>query len=327
MSSHNDKPHVNEKIALFKQRFDANFKRALKKDTEDSLGDRTQYIGASDISGCLRKAFLAKKVKEKDDSIEQCLTFERGHQFENIVEKFLYDETYKKQVKIKDTYTSNGFKLKPHLDFVMYDKEKKIATVIEAKSTKNTIELYDSYVFQVQLQMGLLQAQCGDDWKVDGLVFVLSTDSKYEIFDATQNKTLFDMSMQRADILAHALKTNKEPKAEIQFYCSKCPFKGDCPAITKGTDKQLPIHIKSNVYKLKTLQKVDSEIKQLKKELLNFMEATNTDIAKSGNAIVQLCKSKNDDYGIDIGKLRIEQPEIYAKYRKPNKGFSYLKII
>jgi CRISPR-associated exonuclease Cas4 len=76
-----------DKVSLIKARFEKNFREALKKDTENSLGDRSRYIGASDISGCLRSSYLSKVAKKEDD-ISQLLTFERGHQFENIVRKF-----------------------------------------------------------------------------------------------------------------------------------------------------------------------------------------------------------------------------------------------
>lgn len=310
-----------------KARLESNFKKALAKDTEDSLGDRTEYIGASDISGCLRKSYLSKKEKSKDISIEQLLTFERGHQFENIVEKFLYGEIYKKQVEIKEAYTSNGFRLKPHLDFVLYNPKEKTATVIEAKSTKNTIELYESYVLQIHLQMGLLQAQCGSDWKINGAIFVISTDSKYEIFEIEQNATLFNMAMQRADELSHALKTNIEPKAEIQLYCDKCPFKSDCQAISKGANKQLPFNIKILMRKLKEYQNIEKEIKNFKAQILSFMETTNTQVAKCNDITVSLHINKGDDYTIDLNKLRVEEPNIYAKYRIPNKKYKYIKII
>ena len=245
-----------DKVSLIKARFEKNFREALKKDTENSLGDRSRYIGASDISGCLRSSYLSKVAKKEDD-ISQLLTFERGHQFENIVRKFLYGETFKEQVEIKNAKTSNGFPLKPHLDFVIYDKERKKATIVEAKSTKNIIELYESYVLQIQIQMGLLQEQCGNKWTVNGLIFVISTESEYGIFPVEQNKTLFDMAMQRADVLADAIKKGIEPEAEIQAYCSMCPFKGDCKAVSKGVDKQLPFNIKSSIRKLKTLQKAE----------------------------------------------------------------------
>mgnify|MGYP003586565231 FL=1 len=315
-----------DKVSLIKARFEKNFREALKKDTENSLGDRSRYIGASDISGCLRSSYLSKVAKKEDD-ISQLLTFERGHQFENIVRKFLYGETFKEQVEIKNAKTSNGFPLKPHLDFVIYDKERKKATIVEAKSTKNTIELYESYVLQIQIQMGLLQEQCGNTWTVNGLIFVISTESEYGIFPVEQNKTLFDMAMQRADVLADAIKKGIEPEAEIQAYCSMCPFKGDCKAVSKGVDKQLPFNIKSSIRKLKTLQKAEKEIKNIKETVKSFMETTNTFVAKCDDTTVSLCKNSGDKYSLDVNRLRVEEPEMYAKYRKESQGSSWLRII
>lgn len=315
-----------DKVSLIKARFEKNFREALKKDTENSLGDRSRYIGASDISGCLRSSYLSKVAKKEDD-ISQLLTFERGHQFENIVRKFLYGETFKEQVEIKNAKTSNGFPLKPHLDFVIYDKERKKATIVEAKSTKNTIELYESYVLQIQIQMGLLQEQCGNKWTVNGLIFVVSTESEYGIFPVEQNKTLFDMAMQRADVLADAIKKGIEPEAEIQAYCSMCPFKGDCKAVSKGVDKQLPFNIKSSIRKLKTLQKAEKEIKNIKETVKSFMETTNTFVAKCDDTTVSLCKNSGDKYSLDVNRLRVEEPEMYAKYRKESQGSSWLRII
>ena len=315
-----------DKVSLIKARFEKNFREALKKDTENSLGDRSRYVGASDISGCLRSSYLSKVAKKEDD-ISQLLTFERGHQFENIVRKFLYGETFKEQVEIKNAKTSNGFPLKPHLDFVIYDKERKKATIVEAKSTKNTIELYESYVLQIQIQMGLLQEQCGNKWTVNGLIFVISTESEYGIFPVEQNKTLFDMAMQRADVLADAIKKGIEPEAEIQAYCSMCPFKGDCKAVSKGVDKQLPFNIKSSIRKLKTLQKAEKEIKNIKETVKSFMETTNTFVAKCDDTTVSLCKNSGDKYSLDVNRLRVEEPEMYAKYRKESQGSSWLRII
>lgn len=315
-----------DKVSLIKARFEKNFREALKKDTENSLGDRSRYIGASDISGCLRSSYLSKVAKKEDD-ISQLLTFERGHQFENIVRKFLYGETFKEQVEIKNAKTSNGFPLKPHLDFVIYDKERKKATIVEAKSTKNTIELYESYVLQIQIQMGLLQEQCGNKWTVNGLIFVISTESEYGIFPVEQNKTLFDMAMQRADVLADAIKKGIEPEAEIQAYCGMCPFKGDCKAVSKGVDKQLPFNIKSSIRKLKTLQKAEKEIKNIKETVKSFMETTNTFVAKCDDTTVSLCKNSGDKYSLDVNRLRVEEPEMYAKYRKESQGSSWLRII
>ena len=63
-----------DKVSLIKARFEKNFREALKKDTENSLGDRSRYIGASDISGCLRSSYLSK-VAKKENKTQEALNY------------------------------------------------------------------------------------------------------------------------------------------------------------------------------------------------------------------------------------------------------------
>ena len=123
------------------------------------------------------------------------------------------------------------------------------------------------------------------------------------------------------------MQTNKCPDGEVQLYCSRCPFKGDCEAISKGTDKQLPFEIKSIIGRLKQLQATEKEIKKCKDTVKSFMVATNTSIAKSDAITVALRENSGDMYNIDANRLRVEQPDIYAKYRGPAKKYSYVQII
>ena len=55
-----------------------NLPKVLEKYTTETLGDRSKYIGASDIAGCLRKSFLSKKEKV-EHSIAKHIIFQRGH--------------------------------------------------------------------------------------------------------------------------------------------------------------------------------------------------------------------------------------------------------
>ena len=55
-----------------------NLRKAVKLDTESSLGDRSTYVGASDVTSCLRKAYLSK-IQPVEHSLEQMIIFERGH--------------------------------------------------------------------------------------------------------------------------------------------------------------------------------------------------------------------------------------------------------
>ena len=55
--------------------------------------------------------------------------------------------------------------------------------------------------------------------------------------------------------------------------------------------------------------------------------ATNTSIAKSDAVTVSLKENSGDNYSVDVNKLRVEQPDIYARYRVPAKKYSYVQII
>ena len=92
-----------------------NLPKVLAEHTINSLGDRSTYIGASDIGGCLRSSYLGKKQKV-DYDISQHIVFERGHLSEGIVAKMLEGTPYKTQVEaVGKAY--NDFPIKAHIDF------------------------------------------------------------------------------------------------------------------------------------------------------------------------------------------------------------------
>ncbi len=67
-----------------------NLPKALKKDTEQSLGDRSKYIGSSDIGGCLRKAYLDKTTNYEHD-LATLIRFQRGMLLKALLKKCLMD--------------------------------------------------------------------------------------------------------------------------------------------------------------------------------------------------------------------------------------------
>lgn len=300
-----------------------NLPKALAEDTAKSLGNRTKYIGASDISSCLRKSYLSKINKVEHD-IAQHIVFERGHIAEEIVAKMLRGTPYKTQVEAIGR-TSNGYAIKAHIDFVVdFSKE---CVVIEAKSTSIPVdEPYASWLLQVQMQMGLLQNKCKGK-KVRGYVIAIDVNTGwYRTFEIKQNKALFDIAMANANTLANALVSKQEPEATVELYCSKCSFKGNCPAITKMTANALPIEVTELVEKIASRTAVEKEIKSLKKQLQDFMEATNIKIAKSGDHTVSLISNKGKK-SVDTDLLKQVAPDVYAQVEYYDNGYSYLKVV
>ena len=59
---------------------------------------------------------------------------------------------------------------------------------------------------------------------------------------------------------------------------------------------------------------------------MSFMKATNNKIVKANNTTISLV-TKTNEYEMDIARFKIEEPELYSKYRKESSTYSYLNII
>lgn len=298
--------------------------KIIAEETKKSLGDRTKYIGASDIGSCLRKAYLSKKHVVEHD-IAQYIVFQRGHLSEGIVEKMLQGTNYSTQVEAKGKAV-NGFDIKAHIDFTI--NSKKEIVVIEAKSTSMPVnEPYESWILQIQLQMGLLQKKHPNKL-IRGYVIAIDVNTGWKkTFKVSQNQTLYDIAYNKANILATALYKNEEPLAEQQLFCSKCPFKKDCPALISKSTTLLPLEVSKYIKKLGLLKQYEKEAWSIKKLLKDFMQVTNKNVAKVNNTTIQLV-SKENNYDMDVARFKIEEPELYSKYRKKKDApYSYVKVI
>ena len=75
-----------ERVIKINAWFEENLAKVMAEDTTSSLGDRSKYIGASDIGGCLRASYL-NKIEPKEIDTKQNLVFLRGHLAEGILKK------------------------------------------------------------------------------------------------------------------------------------------------------------------------------------------------------------------------------------------------
>ena len=148
--------------------------------TASSLGDRSKYVGMSDLAKaaeCMRAAVANKRLglskpdnqtlnewlqKNRYADIKQALsrqlTLQRGHWFENgVVEAFQANGT-KLFTQLEIAVTHNGVPYKAHLDMVLLrGGEYPVVRVLELKSCKKIPEnLYTSYEVQLYAQLGFL---------------------------------------------------------------------------------------------------------------------------------------------------------------------------
>ncbi|TWI62851.1 hypothetical protein LZ24_03339, partial [Desulfobotulus alkaliphilus] len=145
-----------------------------------SLGDRTSYIGMSDIGRgmeCLRAAVADKFVKatnpdevarwyageDKDRilaTLQRELVFQRGHWFESGVGEILQSNGSKPIHQLEVAMVIDGMPVKAHLDFTLaWGGNTPAIRILEIKSTEHIpATLYSSYETQLYGQLGMVSA-------------------------------------------------------------------------------------------------------------------------------------------------------------------------
>lgn len=142
-------------------------KRDAERRTAILLGDRSRYVGLSDIAkmlDCPRAALAAKlftpEYRSTDEALKRRITFHRGHWFETGVHQALvgYGLSPLFQLEIEIMY--GDVPIKAHLDFTLVTGQlHQTVRILEAKSTtKLPTTLSESYLMQIGAQTALLKA-------------------------------------------------------------------------------------------------------------------------------------------------------------------------
>ncbi len=162
---------------LSEKHFKNGLAQARQQKTAQTLGDRSTYVGSSDIGQCPRKAVLSK-IAAKEPDLATLIRFERGHIVEDIVASAIQAENPDRQVELAtdlpycpachwwSTRPASGpmycpdcgnplrvLPLTAHCDFVFDDN-----LILECKSSQTT-DIQKSWEMQLQTQM-LLYEHC-----------------------------------------------------------------------------------------------------------------------------------------------------------------------
>jgi CRISPR-associated exonuclease Cas4 len=292
------------------------------KSADSGLGDRSTYVGASDVGQCLKKAYLSKKVGE-DHSFKQLMVFERGHVAEGIVQKALNAKGvhYSAQERIRLTGEHSFMEVGP--DFLVhFDSE---CVVLECKSISSPLpdgRSRESWVFQTQLQMEAVRQKY--DCFVRGIIFAVNLNTgETEDFPVEPNEALLGVAFDRAQKLWTALQADEEPEGEMSDLCGFCSFKGQCSTL-KNNAAILPTEIVQMAQKAKELSKAEKEAKSIKDNIKAFFEAAGIKKGTANGVTMTLSV-----YGKDIAvanNLKVENFELYSKYAERVEGITALRI-
>jgi hypothetical protein len=131
-----------------------------QQSTAAHLGDRSTYVGMSDIGQhweCPRAA-LVRKVLPTTGSLERLLILQRGHWFESGVGQALASLGLHVLPQLEINWQHQGVPIKAHLDFVLvWSAPISAIRVLEVKSTDKLPDTpHDSHLLQLHGQIGLL---------------------------------------------------------------------------------------------------------------------------------------------------------------------------
>jgi CRISPR-associated exonuclease Cas4 len=297
------------------------------RNTDSGLGDRSKYIGSSDIGQCPKKSYLSKTVGETHE-LKQLLIFERGHVAEGIVRNGLTNNPskipFKEQVEVSGM-TSNTKFIKTHIDFVVEFPNEYV--VVECKTISSSLPKgtpRESWIYQVQLQLGLLKQRSKK--QVRGLIvaFDLNLGDAFE-FDVEFNETLYDVAIQRADRLWQAVQSQSEPKGETGDLCGYCNFSQRCNTLQSNGGK-MPEEVEAIATKVKELSSLEKEIKANKQNLKAFMEAANCKKVVGKNITLSMINRKGAAK-VSLDELKKKYPEVAKNVTVDSQGYSYIKVI
>ncbi|HED8048812.1 TPA: PD-(D/E)XK nuclease family protein [Campylobacter coli] len=306
-----------------------NLPQALKKDTEQSLGDRSKYVGSSDIGGCLRKAYLDKTTSYEHD-LATLIRFQRGHVAEGIIEKMLdgLNPTLQKEVKL----TIEGFDLKAHIDFCLESKNEIV--VVEAKSVNTAVDKpYDSWVMQVNFQLALLATQTQKKLRAYVVAINLNT-GWFKSFEINHNQTFEKLAIENAQLLANSLLNKEEPAPSEQLYCSTCPHKKTCPLMMKKSEgSELSgdlLEVGKKIIELNARKKeLEKEFEEKKALIEEYMRTCGAKKIKVDDSFFSLSNDTTST-SFDTKALKDNEPELYEslfeKYQKTSQRKGYLAI-
>lgn len=296
------------------------------RNTDSGLGDRSKYIGSSDIGQCMKKSYLSKIVGEVHD-LKQLLIFQRGHVAEGIVRVGLVNNP--KQIGLKEQVEVKGYDQWPfvqsHIDFLVSFPNEDV--VVECKSISSPLPDNKprlSWLYQVQLQIKLSQLKTGRYTRGIIVAINVNTGDRFA-FDIEPSELLLNVALSRASKLWDAVQTKCEPDGELSDLCAYCSFKTGCSTLQKNGEK-LPDEVNAMVERLKEISPLEKEVAAIKENIKAFMEAANIKKGIGEKYSIVMTERKGRE-SVSIEHLKTNYPEIANVVIKPGESFKQLKVV
>ncbi len=302
----------------------------LNKTTSEHLGDRTQYVGGSDVGQCLRKAVLGKTMKPTFES-KTLFRFLRGHVVQDIFAKIFAagKATYQEEVEVEHPQKPY---IKVHIDFVFTGHKR--LYVVEMKSVSRIPDVaYSSHVNQLAQEMGLLRLVTPSDVAIEGCILYVDMNAGewkvcngYNI-SSPEMQALFKESERRAEKIWQAIQAGQSLEPEPSLLCGCCEYQGSCEAHLLP-DVQLPADVVSvaKEYNAMVVEKIalEKRIDKFKRDIIDY---TGNEFNGTADGFDVIATKVEPTAIVDQAKLKAEYPDVYDACNTQEKaGYTKLSV-
>jgi hypothetical protein len=238
------------------------------------LGDRSTYVGSSDIGGCPRKVVLEKLFPTPLDDTAR-LRLLRGHVGEELIERLFAasGRSYVHQLEL--IHPEEPFQA--HVDFC-FDDDPHAAHIVEVKTVNGLPdEPFPSWLDQLQWQIGLFRLR-HPRREVRGHVLAIDLNAGavavFGPYDPCGE--VFDYLLDKGRIIMAAVETGEEPHPSPGLLCGQCPHRDDCPAHAIGQELPLEVAAMAEAYLAlnEARNQAERAMKPIKENLLEFAGET-----------------------------------------------------
>jgi predicted XRE-type DNA-binding protein len=298
-----------------------------KEKTKDELGDRTKYVGSSDVAKCPRQATLSR-LKPIEHDLNTLIRFERGHLAENILSR-IFERTKYNWTAQKELIHPEFQYLRSHVDFMFYTKNMKSIGICEVKTTSEIPEEpYDSWVSQIYWQMGLAKL-IYPDANIRGVILALdlNTGDIREFDTYTPSDTIFNILIDKAHNIWAAINGEADPECEPSLLCGFCEFREDCPVFDRDN---LPKDVWETVHLFAQLKEQENELKTkieaLKEGILKYIGGRKFSATNSELGLTLSVTAPRTSEFVDGKILKEKYPEIFDECKQVREYPASLRI-
>lgn len=295
--------------------------------TARDLGDRRTYVGASDVSGCIRKAALGKR-SPGGETLAGLLRMRRGHVAESIFRDVFEAAGVPHRYQVEAVHPQEPW-IKAHVDFVLEEGGRPVA--FEVKTTDGVPSSpHAGWVRQLHQQMGLLTLAEG--LPAAGMVAVLDVNSgDVGLFNGyTHDPEVFEALLEKARRIRFLVESGEEPgpgDTERGPLCGWCRFLSGCPAIGRRDGlPALPIEgmVEAYVARREEMAALEEAIEVLGERITDALRTAGLRAARAGDYRIGLYTRKTPSR-LDRDRLRREIPG-WERFFVPGEEREYLKV-